>query len=343
MTSSATGRPPEEASPPARGESQPPRGLPSSAQRWLSIVGGLVLFGVVLSRVSMGDLTDAFSRARLGQLAAALVLALLTTVLRTLRFSAIYPPGNRWLDAYGLFALLRLISYVLPLRSGEIVSLGLLKQRGLAPTMVETSAAWFLIRLSDLLALGLLLLLAVTLHSSGDDARWDVVGRAVTAALAIALVGGGLLFGGWRRLGPRVAGDGSGWLARRARAFDKGVALVSSPGLIALTLLISLLVWSSQLATGVVALRAFEYEIPVADCVLAVSLAMTINLLPIRAPLGLGTADAIWSAALVLVGVPLGFAVVLALAIRLVQMAAVTLDGTIGFLLSLRSSAQQAA
>jgi uncharacterized membrane protein YbhN (UPF0104 family) len=277
------------------------------------------------------------ARAHYAYVAVALVLALITNVFRVLRFNYLYPVQGRWLDAYGVFALYRLINYVLPFHSGELVVLGMLKQRKFIPTLAETSAGWFLMRVCDLLALLILLTVVSAMNFStvmaDPNFTWVyiiIVLMAGTLFLAIPL-------GGKFLLRQPASGAHGGWFAHRFRDFVKGLGRIVTPPVMAGTLGFSLLIWAANMYMMVFALLTFHTPLTLSQCAVVVGLALTIGLLPVRGPLGLGTGDATWIAALILFDIPAPEAIALALGMRLILMLLTGLEGGAGFVLSLRA------
>jgi hypothetical protein len=310
---------------------------PPSWLRWGTVGGGFILFAVLVAQVSWADFGRVLSRAHYAYVAAALMLGLIQNGFRILRFNYLYPVQGRWLDVYGLFALLRLINYVLPFRSGDIVALGMLKQRKFVSTVAETSPGWFLIHVCDLVALLILLTVVSAMNFStvvvDPKFRWvyvTIVLIAGTLFLAIP-VGGKFL------LRQRSSGICGGWLARRFQDFVKGLSRIITLPVMAGTLGFSLLVWATNMFMKVFVLLTFHTPLTLSQCAVVVGFVLTIDLLPVRAPLGLGTGDAAWTAALILFEIPAPEAIALAIGARLFHMLLTGLEGSVGFALSLRA------
>jgi uncharacterized membrane protein YbhN (UPF0104 family) len=84
-------------------------------------------------------------------------------------------------------------------------------------------------------------------------------------------------------------------------------------------------------------LLTFHTPLTLSQCAVVVGFVLTIDLLPVRAPLGLGTGDAAWTAALILFEIPAPEAIALAIGARLFHMLLTGLEGSVGFALSLRA------
>lgn len=309
-----------------------------SARRWLMPLLGAILFAVLLGHVSAADLIEVLGQARPEHIAGAVLVGLLATVIRAVRFHAFFPALGRWLDLYATFALLRAINYVLPFRSGELIALALLKRRGLAPTIAEASPVWFLLRAADFAALLVLLAVSVVLAGSTLTDDWRVKALIVgTAAASIAaLVAMPACARWWSKRGGQNAVPR--WLDGRLRDLRNGLAHVTLPHAIAATLASALIIWSINITVVVLTLLAFNAPITLAECIFASIMGTTLNLLPIRAPLGLGTGDTIWAAVLMLLHVAVPTAVALAIGVRVVQMLLVGIDGGVGLLIPSRSA-----
>jgi uncharacterized membrane protein YbhN (UPF0104 family) len=292
---------------------------------------------MLMAQISWAEFSRVLARAHYAYVAAALVLALITNVCRVLRFNYLYPVQGRWLDAYSVFALYRLINYVLPFHSGELVVLGMLKQRRFVPTLAETSAGWLLMRVCDLLALLILLTVASAMNFStvvaDPNFTWVyiiIVLMAGTSVLAVPLGRKFLL----RR--PAASGTRSGWFTHRFQDFIKGLNRISTLPVMAGTLGFSMLIWAAHMYMMVCALLTFHPSLTISQCAVVVGIALTVGLLPVRGPLGLGTGDATWTAAFILFDIPAPEAIALALGMRFILMLLTGLEGGVGYALSLR-------
>ena len=93
-------------------------------------------------------------------------------------------------------------------------------------------------------------------------------------------------------------------------------------------------VWLANVAVMVCGLRAFDIDVPLLEGAFAATAVLAINLVPIRAPLGLGTSDVAWVAMLMLAGLPEQEAVLGALAVRVLQTTVVGIEGGLAYGLS---------
>ncbi|MDA8019773.1 MAG: flippase-like domain-containing protein [Thermoanaerobaculia bacterium] len=324
------------AAPPARGGVRR-RGW----TRWLTLALGLALLGWVLSRASLDELARVLVEADPLLLVMTIGLGLLATALRSLRYAVFFPPGRdlaHWRRLYGAFALSRLLNVVMPLRSGELASLGLLKSQGLAPTIAETLPVWLVIRGSDVLALALWLVpasLLLTLPVGWPAMQWVVL--AVLGALVAAAVGG-VLFRMWQVR----ESDGSGWLHGRLRAFGEGWHRVRGKGRIGRVAFLAVAISAAVIGINTMAQLAFGSPLPWHVCWLFSAAVLGVTMLPVHGPLGLGTVEVSWVGLMVLFEVPTSEAIAIALGIRLVTLVILLLDGAIGALL-LTTSVQSAA
>ena len=298
--------------------------------RWGTALAGAVLLAVLLSHVSLTELARTLRGAHPGYVLAAVLCGLLATAVRVVRYGHFFPPHRRWLQLYGVFSLLRLINYALPFRSGEVVALGLLKKRGLAPTVAETSAIWFVLRCADFTALFLLLAAAVNLSVSthAADPRLQNAALALASLSLLAVVVLPIVLH-WA-IRRRVVRQGRGWLARQRQAMEDGLQKLQGHRALLWTMVPALLVWTANIGMTTCALLACGAPISACDAALASVIVLAFNLLPIRPPLALGTGDAAWAGTLVLLGVGTAEAIALALGVRLVQMLVTAMDGCIG-------------
>ena len=302
---------------------------------WLMFLAGLALFALLLSQVSVAELVEVLSQAQPAYIVAAVMFGLAATVVRVVRFYHFFPAPGRWLELYAAFASVRAINYVLPFRSGELAALALLKKRGLAPSIAETSPVWLMLRAADVAALLVLLAGAVLVAGPVVIDDWRMA-AAVLAAAAASVGGLAALPILARGLARRPsATKKAGWIGARLADLRKGLARIDAPGAIGWTLVAAIAIWALNIASQVATLLAFAAPLRIAEGVLATVLVLGVNLLPIRTPLGLGTGDVAWTGVFVLLGMDIDAAVALALGMRLVQMLLIGLDGAIGLLLPL--------
>ncbi|MCG8375816.1 MAG: lysylphosphatidylglycerol synthase domain-containing protein, partial [Chlorobiales bacterium] len=157
---------------------------------WLATFVGGLLFITLLSRISFSDFSGLIREADKPLLVLAVLVGLTTTILRALRYCFFFPSPDRFYILYGVFALLRLINYCLPFRTGELASLALLKKLRLSPTISETSPVWLIIRLTDLAAVAflfsLILALEGTVLRTGPVVGWSILFLALVSLGGLA-------------------------------------------------------------------------------------------------------------------------------------------------------------
>jgi uncharacterized membrane protein YbhN (UPF0104 family) len=286
------------------------------------ISAGLLV--LLLTQTTLTQLRSALTGARPSWLVVAVVSGLAVSMLRSLRLATFFPPGQQWLQLYGVLCLMRPLKLLLPFQSGELALLATLKKYRLVPSMTEAAPAWLLTKAGDLVAvaLGLTVVLgSFPLGHGFEVARWLLL---IAAAVVVAVVVG------LRR--PLKMRPGWGWLADRLDKLRMGVERARKGRLMLLTLVLSLLVWISMTIMATSAQLAFTTPLELLACVAVAVTVMAAGALPIHAPLGIGTDEAIWTAAMVLLGVALEQAVALAIAVRLVLLAILLCDGLIGML-----------
>lgn len=295
----------------------------------LYLAAGALLYAYLLRRSSLATLSRTLARADPFALATCVALGLGTTALRAARFSSLLQTRGRRLELYGSFALMRLLRFALPFQSGEIVAMLLLKRRGLAPSLAELAPAWMLIRLGDVAAVGVLLTLTLALASLQGPARW--LGAPFLAAAVLL----GLVLLTARRWVPALGrrSTRSRWLRDRIERFGAGLEQIGAPGAPARTLGWSLAVWALMIGTVLAAQVAFHAPLAWDRNLASAAAMLGVSLLPVHAPLGLGTQDAAWSGIFLAAGMPAEQAVPLALSARLLLVGIVLLDGLLGMVL----------
>jgi uncharacterized membrane protein YbhN (UPF0104 family) len=317
------------------------RGVGGRRRKWATVLLGGVLFLALLTQVSWSDLSSALAGARVDLAGAAVVIGLVATVIRAARFNYFFRSRGRLVELYGVFALLRLINYVLPFRSGEVAALFLLKKRNLSPTVAETSPVWVLLRVADVAALLTLLAAMLNVGVSAYATEGTVVWvTALLAALSILLLALapkllGLLFA-------RYHDNASGrWLASRLSSVAAGLGRFQGKMAVVWALVPAMLLWLVNIGVAVLSLYALNAPLTFVEAATASTAVLTLNLLPIRAPLGIGTGEAAWAGVLVVFGTPLSMAIALAIGVRLIQMLLVGVDGLLGMGISVAHRAMR--
>ncbi|HSR18189.1 MAG TPA: lysylphosphatidylglycerol synthase transmembrane domain-containing protein, partial [Ignavibacteriaceae bacterium] len=268
-----------------------------------------------------------------------IVAALLTghtsTVFKTIRFAYFFPAPGRYLKLYGAFAFLRVLYYVLPFNSGELVYLAVLKKYKFSPGITETAPTWLFIRLTDIIALSCWIIfilffspLTGTLFGKLYSVRWIIIG--FSAALIVFILS-------YRFWVPKIpTGKVNHWISSRLQQFKSGFNRTFGVKNLLKTIGLSIVVWCMLILFDTFTLFAFNIPLNFLECFLASIAVYSISLLPINAPFNLGTGEALWAGVLVLSGIDSTLAVSIALSIRLVNIIVLLAEGLIGSILFLQ-------
>lgn len=299
-------------------------------RNWLMLVVGLGLLTVLLRHVSLKELTTVLSRADTRYLLTAFLAGLTATVFKAIRYACFFPVRGRWLELYSTFALMRLLNFVLPLRSGEVVFLGLLKKYRLSPSIAETAPVWLLLRVTDVVALSIWFAFAMGVASlpvrfdeSVQWVGWVLIAVSTGALAAIVCLG---IWGSRRTEGAPVS-----WLSQRFSAFRKGLERIHRLRAFLRTIALSMLIWGAMVMLATFAQIAFGTPLHFRNCYLVSVAVLAISLLPIHAPMGIGTGEAAWAGLMMMSGIDPGEAIAIAISIRLVSISVIMTDGLIGF------------
>jgi glycosyltransferase 2 family protein len=240
-----------------------------SPLRWHTLFIALLTIGLLalfFSRLDLRQTWSAITRAHWAYIFAAILTVLSTNIVRAWRWIALLQPLGpvRFRTAFRTTVIGFMAIALLPARIGDVLRAYLLARReGLVPA--STFATVIVERLLDLVTV--LLLFAVALAFAGVDVGERTRFWSLAIAL-VAVVGLAVLFilaGHPERLGRSVA-----WLIRHlparfaqaanhfARTFSEGLAVLRSPGHLAVAMLWSLPVWIS-IAGGIwLTSRAFD-------------------------------------------------------------------------------------
>lgn len=289
---------------------------------------GITLFSAMIWYVSPRGVLDVLGNVNWHYLALAWAVTLIATVFRTLRYALFMPVSHSPLLAYSVFSLSRLINVALPFRTGELATLAVLKRAKLAPAIATTVPSWFVIRVTDVFAVSMwFLLITGTALGNNNYIVVGVLALFVSAAFLLLLQNAHML------VPTSWIGREGNWLSGRIAAVIGGLSHIRSLKKKLLAVGLSLLIWAVLIASLILTQYAFLTPLVPTEAALVSILVMGITLLPVNAPMGIGTGDALWSSVLVFVGLPIHEAVPLALGIRFAIISITVLEGAIGFLL----------
>jgi uncharacterized membrane protein YbhN (UPF0104 family) len=289
----------------------------------LATLVGISALGVLIWYASPARLLEVLRQTRPDFVALSWGITFLATAFRTWRYALFLPVSGKVRVAYGVFSLSRLLNLTLPFRTGEIVVLALLKRTGLAPTIAESIPVWAALRIGDVVALSAWFCVIAGIGVLGH--QYEVIGWT---ALGLALGALAVLFFGarWLRLDVRL----DGWIGGRVSAVVAGFKFLGAARRQVGALGLSLLLWATLLLSMVVAQFALNTPLAATDMAVVAVIALSASVLPINAPLGIGTGDAVWAVVLALFGVPGPQAIAIALGIRLILLSAVSLEALVG-------------
>lgn len=288
---------------------------------WGSVAAGSIVLGALLCQVSLHDVWSVVQTFQIPVVIAGVVCGLLATPLRALRFGLVFPPRRGRIGLYAVFGLSRLLNILLPMRTGELASLTLLKRSGFVASISEAVPAWLLFRLADVAALSLWLTAAMALHTAGGPslAVWyGLLGLTVGLFLAWSMLVR------WSLTHEPVSREG--WFAGRLLSLQLGFRRLDRRTRGWRSIVLALLIGGLSAAPATLALVAVDSPLRWSECLLATMLVQAVGFLPINTPLMVGTADAAWVGVLALLGVPLNQAIAIAISVRAITLLTVFLD-----------------
>lgn len=299
---------------------------------WVMLAFGISLLLILISQISFHDFIKSISNVNPLVLIAAILVGLSATILKAARFGFFFPPSGRWLGLYGLFAVLRVLYYLLPFNSGEIVYLSALKKYKFSPSITETAPTWFFLRVTDIIALSfwfLIILFLVpfkgNLFGEMYSFRWIIIGIAVMMLLISFLIPFWV---------PKIKIEKTeSWISKKVALLQAGFRRTFGIRTLTKTLLMSVIIWFSLVLFDTLALLAFNTPLSFIECFLASIGLYCISLLPINAPMNLGTDEAIWTGILMIAGISATQAISIALSIRFVSIILLLLEGLAGIVI----------
>jgi uncharacterized membrane protein YbhN (UPF0104 family) len=259
-----------------------------------------------------------------------LMCGMATTACRVLRYGLFYPVLRRWFDVYGVFVYVRALNYVLPFRLGEPVALLWLKRWDLAPSVSGLVPVWTLFRLTDFVAVFVVLVVSNVIPLSG---RLDAAGSAWLLPISIIVCAASVLCAAfWRQLASLASyrlASYKGQLAIIMSNVRLGIELIGTRRAAAGSLAMSLFIAGLNIAASLCALWAISVPVAATTGVGIGAIALVLSAIPLRPPLGLGLNESIWTGLLVLAGVAPDQAFAGALAVRAAQIAIIVLEVSI--------------
>jgi uncharacterized membrane protein YbhN (UPF0104 family) len=295
----------------------------------VSIIGVLLFVGVIYF-TSWRNFSEILVGMDYLYLSIAIFFGIIATFIRSLRFRFFFLTNLSHFHTYAAFAWIRVVNYVMPFRSGEIVALMILKRGGFSSTITEISPVWLLMRIADFTGLFIIMTLA-TLASSVGSSLFAV---GTSAAMAAVLVLVSLLFNvASRRMldWAETRWGRRSWAQNRIGLLRQGLARLTQPNAHPVLQLGAIAIWAANAGVTACTLLALGVELSVLSCLLISTLAFAVGLLPIRAPLGIGTVDLTWAGLLMAFGVDQQTAISLALGVRLVQTLLVIIDAILAW------------
>ena len=301
--------------------------------RLLGIAITLLCLGLAFYRVDVNELIGALAGADYTLVAPAVALWLIGYVARTVRWRTILA-GSSVGSLFELFGVLMVgfaTNNLLPARLGELARAYLLRRRtGLRKTFVLASI--FLERVFDGLAL---VAVIVVLSTLVELPGW---GREVEAAAAILFVGvavGVIMLLYRSELAARIVSYVAQPLPRRIGtfavgafgAFVHGLSSMRSPGVVAGTSLLSVVVWGIEWAAYLLVASAFNLGLSPVQLAAACAFMMVVVNLGIMLPAApgyVGTFQFFAVSALAVWGVPREPALAVAIVAHLAQYVLVT-------------------
>jgi uncharacterized protein (TIRG00374 family) len=308
----------------------------SGKARLLGIAITLVCLGLAFYRVNLDELLRALAGADYALVAPAIVLWLIGYVARTIRWRTILSqsPVGSMFELFGVLMVGFATNNLLPARLGELARAYLLRRRtGLRKTFVLASI--FLERVFDGLALvAVIAILSAMVELPG----W---GREVEAAAAALFVGVAICLGILlyrhelaarfvafvaRPLPTRIGKFAIGAFG----AFVNGLGSMRSPGVVAGTSALSLVVWGIEWAAYMLVASAFSLGLSTVQLAAACAFLLVVVNLGIMIPAApgyVGTFQFFAVAALGVWGVPPEKALAVAIVAHLAQYVLVTAIG----------------
>ncbi len=274
----------------------------------------IILVLILLSFVSFQDLKQSFSLVSWRIVFIAFIFYAFANFLRMMRFQSVFNLGK-----FNLFNIVNLHNFfnnLLPMRLGELSLFYFLKKKN-----VETSKSvsyFFLFRLFDFFSIVLIFLFALMMLGNVPEFFEGIVYFISVIAIVFLLV-----FISFREFGKYYVlilekiGIKGKFLKFLIKAY-KSLKNVSYSKYFYL-MFISLLLWGSLHFANYLIIRELDASILVSIVIIASSMTIFTNLLPIHGVAGFGTMESLWAATLLFFGFAKEFAVSSAFVLHVFQ------------------------
>lgn len=265
----------------------------NGSQRWVRLAVGVLIGAIALGwavhgleRVTIFHSLGAVSPAWVG-LAVAGVMAVALT--KAARWGALYPASGLRPPFWELFSVLvagQMVNLVIPIRLGELVRLGLMKQAG--QPGATTLSTILLEKALDLVTVALVAVSLVALAAAPDWLR-ESAGTLLPIGLTLIV---GLLLVWWRResLERGLArllrsvnwwpGPWPGWLAATFHTMLAALRTLTDWRSMTVVLFWTMIIWLLSLLTMVALLAAFGLHLPLTAAVILMLAVSSSNMAP---------------------------------------------------------------
>jgi uncharacterized membrane protein YbhN (UPF0104 family) len=297
---------------------------------WLVLGTGVGLFALMFTKTSLQELVAVLKQVDVRYFVLAWVMGVIANTVRAFRFSLFFSSRGRALSLYGVFSLSRLINAAMPFGSGELVTMAILKRRGLTRSIAELAPVWLLLRVTDIFALAAWFTLAASLSTLAGTLHvfhWVILFGC--AALLIGLY----FFAQLASKEPKEPQPRTtqSWLDSRLAAFRQGFVHLKNRRAHASAVGLGIVLWAALIGAAASTQLAIAAPLTFTQCLLAAVLVLAVSIVPIHTPMDIGTGEAAWAAVFFLLGMHLEGAITSAIALRIVLVVNMLIDGAVGF------------
>lgn len=271
--------------------------------------GGILILYLLISDIQVEQTVLMLSTVSLDTLLILLLLLLVSNILRAQRLRCVY--GARGLSFFFSLSIVfmsNFLSSLLPARLGDFSYPWFLKQ-GLQVRYSDGVSTLVLLRLFDLLSLGILFALSLAAMPLGSRLQVDLWMLAVLLLAGATLLVGIALYAPRRiRLPIEASETQKKGLKTRGLILLRKVLVAlrrtESTSTVVSIGLTSLGVWLSNYFFGLVFVHRLSIVQELGKAFFALNLSNLASILPVQSIAGLGTFEGVWTAAFTLIGVP---------------------------------------
>lgn len=276
----------------------------------VAILFTFILLFFLLKQVKLSDIKAVFSNISPGFIVPAFLFYFLCYVIRTIRFNLLFT--NKIKGMFSIISINTMLNNLLPMRLGEL-SFFYFVQKTKKSSLGESAGAFFIARTTDLLSIGIIFILGVSILKNVPDVFKNIILTisifvlAVVAILILAILKGVFIVNLTKKLF-KITRLG------KIKIFQKIIAELDMIPLsfenlkksnrLYIIFITTFLAWSANYLFIYFMVLSMQIEIPLGVIILTGTFVVLTSVLPINTIGSIGVIEGVWAATLIAFGIP---------------------------------------